>query len=169
MEAMVWYRQASADGYDDATRRLRKINGAAEGELGNRRNPFGGRLAAAISSPNLNSRVHSRGSSSIYVDQRPVSAGNRESSYGQNLTVPGQNLYRQPEPLDGPQGVKSGGPRFSLGESPQRPKRGVLRKKRGSMGLGDGFDEDMSSVSSRSREGDSDFKKGKGGWFGWMG
>jgi len=88
----------------------------------------------ATSSPNLSNLNSPRNSNREVNDDTEtgerVIAGVRSKS-SQYLSVPGQQDQSQNLSLGSlsPSPLTSGGPRFSLGESPQRPKKGVLRKK----------------------------------------
>lgn len=112
------------------------------------------------------------------ASREPLTAFDPVNSSTGRLEVPGQQQHqprtsslRSNTPSPVPVPVTTGGPRFSLDESPQKPKRGVLRKKKVQ---DEDFEEgDVVYVGTVQKDekiggiGGKDENKRK--WFGWRG
>lgn len=158
--------RAAEHGNERAKLRIQTINNASKGGgIGSGRKKSGnGKL---LTPSNNSSRLNSIDSNSKNNTNAQAGIENRRVSKSNNLEVPGQTHSLKSRI---PDVVTSGGPRFSLGESPQRPKRGVLRKTRVQGGVIVGEEEEeMVFVSGRGdvseKVASKDREKKDKGWF----
>lgn len=163
LEANVWYIRAADHGEPRAKTRLQTINRASTGE-----ETGGGPKGRKLLTPSNSSlRLNSIDANTRSRTNTPTGMGQRDISKSNHLEVP-DRIYSLKS--DTPNAVTSGGPRFSLGESPQRPKRGVLRKTRVQSDMIVGDEDDMSSVGglgnvNEKRDAVKDGEKKEKGWF----